>query len=165
MVDPEERSRFLLSHFLWQFLDEVSRKNQHLESQGVNCWSQEIFKSSMRRQGHAHLQLQTTKKSFRNKVELNATEGDAVDGSEIRDQLTSWGVGSKYPMIFKVLAPSKRWLALGFLPVVVWDFWTINRMSLQKTLMHEGEANWKMMRQKRNSYTKTGRNNNNYNII
>ena len=43
----------------------------------------------MRRQGHAHLQLQTAKKSFRNKVELNATEGDAVDGSEIRDQLTS----------------------------------------------------------------------------
>ena len=31
-------------------------------------------------------------------------------------KLTSWGVGSWNPSIYKVLAPSKRWLALGFCP-------------------------------------------------
>ncbi len=38
---------------------------------------------------------------------------------EIREQLTSWGKGRKYPIIYKVLAPSKRWLALGFQPSTV----------------------------------------------
>ena len=46
--------------------------------------------------------------------------GATVDGSEIRDQLTSWGEGSWNPIDYRFLAPSQ---------VVVWDFWTINNIS------------------------------------
>ena len=36
--------------------------------------------------------------------------GDPVDGSEIRLLKTGWGWYIGYPIIYKVLAPSKRWL-------------------------------------------------------
>ena len=44
---------------------------------------------------------------------------DTADGWKKSGKLTSWGNGSDYPIIHRVLAPSQ---------VVVWDFWTINSM-------------------------------------
>ena len=60
--------------------------------------------------------------------------GATVDGSEIRDQLTSWGEGRWNPMTYRVLAPSQV--------VGLWDFWTINSISMEWFLLEGGFGKW-----------------------
>ena len=47
-------------------------------------------------------------------------KGHTVDGSEILQAPVE--VGSEYTTVYKVLALSKRWLALGFLPSTVLSY-------------------------------------------